>query len=829
METAIATTGLFAFLTEMLAPLLLCSSIPLGSPPVQDPALTRVAPEQCIYYVGWAGIGTPDAKSPNRAERFLADPEIRHMRAEAARRVPLLLKSLAKSTGKSAPTTIEESLAKNNGKKAPDVIEVPLVGLSLDPVVAAFWSDLLVTRPCAFFISSVDLKRDKTQVNGAFVVHVGDAGEKVAALLKQTREQASSAISETVVEGCVEYRMKGFDVLGEFRWSLRGEHLICTCGSESPSGIVKRMDGEQPAWFTAIDADLPIERRAAVLRVDCAAMAAAYAAGEKDVQPLGKSIENTHVRAVTLVTGLGREDFVSQVLVETDGIASTLLQQRVDLPLKREDLAVIPRDATLAFAGRVNPNLIAATLQAAAKDSDAHHGDGIADEIGDEIADQIGGVAFGLLGTVLPEQLLQDLPTESLIKRFKIGRIVINQEYSEELAASLGDTWRVYTSPSEGCSVFNSVTAVVNVKDRDRLARLFEKLASRVAPRKKSDAKSAKAAAAPAAEWAVRKSRFAEQDVYYLVRGGNESLGVLTWCLTKDGLVCSLSPQNIKAYLLREAETPSLADEPAAVEAIAAKNAPTIVLYEDTREMFRLTYPLMQGVAMSVAANAALPTGGIDPMLMPAAPTIAKYLRPAASTVAITPKGVHVTLHQSLPNGNLGATLYVMLCSLLPANANCWSGFDAGQGSGKECTPYVKSEEPKAAPFVSFTEKEGPCVLKKGSAFDKDVPTVEIGKNIQGTCKFYISDFIGRTIINANMSVKNTSKERRNCQYYVAFFDKKGKLIGCADQGLGDGLDAGADTQMGSCLIFLPDGMAETVTSYKVRFYETDKMPPKKK
>ena len=42
METVIATTGFVGFLTEMLAPLLLCSSIPLGSPPVQDPALTRV-------------------------------------------------------------------------------------------------------------------------------------------------------------------------------------------------------------------------------------------------------------------------------------------------------------------------------------------------------------------------------------------------------------------------------------------------------------------------------------------------------------------------------------------------------------------------------------------------------------------------------------------------------------------------------------------------------------------------------------------------------------------------------------------------------------------
>jgi len=145
----------------------------------------------------------------------------------------------------------------------------------------------------------------------------------------------------------------------------------------------------------------------------------------------------------------------------------------------------------------------------------------------------------------------------------------------------------------------------------------------------------------------------------------------------------------------------------------------------------------------------------------------------------------------------------------------------------------TSSSAPKSAPAVgqvrTFTEKEGACTLKKRDGSDKDVFTIEIGQNIHGACKFFVDEFFGKTIINANMSLKNTSKERRNCQYYVAFFDKGGKLVGCASQGLGDyGLAPGKDTNMGSCLIFVPDGVAETVTSYKVRFYETDKMPEKK-
>ena len=154
-----------------------------------------------------------------------------------------------------------------------------------------------------------------------------------------------------------------------------------------------------------------------------------------------------------------------------------------------------------------------------------------------------------------------------------------------------------------------------------------------------------------------------------MVRAQGESAGVLTWCLVKDELVCSLSPQNVKAYLLRQPGGSSLADEPAVIEALRDKQSPTLLVYEDFPAMFRLTYPLMQGWAMVVAAQGGLPTDGIDPMLLPASPTIAKYLRPAVSTVSVVPKGVQLTIHQSLPNGNLGATLYCVLCSLLPANA----------------------------------------------------------------------------------------------------------------------------------------------------------------
>lgn len=121
--------------------------------------------------------------------------------------------------------------------------------------------------------------------------------------------------------------------------------------------------------------------------------------------------------------------------------------------------------------------------------------------------------------------------------------------------------------------------------------------------------------------------------------------------------------------------------------------------------------------------------------------------------------------------------------------------------------------------------KEGDCRIKEGSFFDKDVFTVQVGDKVKGTCKFYIDEFFGKKIINANIQIVNTADKPMHCRYYVAFFDKEGNLIGCAGQGTFDeeGLAAGETTQLGSCLIFLPEGLHEKAVRYKIAFYESDK------
>jgi hypothetical protein len=131
-----------------------------------------------------------------------------------------------------------------------------------------------------------------------------------------------------------------------------------------------------------------------------------------------------------------------------------------------------------------------------------------------------------------------------------------------------------------------------------------------------------------------------------------------------------------------------------------------------------------------------------------------------------------------------------------------------------------------AIAFAALDEtKERDCQLTTGNGFDEGALTVQVGNTIQGTCKFFIEDFLDRKIINANVEIKNTGAKAMHCQYDVAFFDEDGKLIGSFGQGTfgENGLAAGESMQLGSCLIFLPVGFHENVAKYKIAFYESDK------
>ena len=55
---------------------------PLGPPLPLDALLSRIAPEDCLWYAASAGVGKPDPSSSNETERLIAEPQVQRFMAE---------------------------------------------------------------------------------------------------------------------------------------------------------------------------------------------------------------------------------------------------------------------------------------------------------------------------------------------------------------------------------------------------------------------------------------------------------------------------------------------------------------------------------------------------------------------------------------------------------------------------------------------------------------------------------------------------------------------------------------------------------------------------
>lgn len=127
--------------------------------------------------------------------------------------------------------------------------------------------------------------------------------------------------------------------------------------------------------------------------------------------------------------------------------------------------------------------------------------------------------------------------------------------------------------------------------------------------------------------------------------------------------------------------------------------------------------------------------------------------------------------------------------------------------------------------LASGETTEGECKLKVSDPFDEDLPVIEFGEVLKGECTFYVDDdFFDKQVVCARVKLTNTSDSTAmHAQLNVAFFDEKGNLVGCTSQAtMDDGVEAGGETQLGSCLIPLPREKYKEITSYTITYYEDD-------
>ena len=68
-------------------------------------------------------------------------------------------------------------------------------------------------------------------------------------------------------------------------------------------------------------------------------------------------------------------------------------------------------------------------------------------------------------------------------------------------------------------------------------------------------------------------------------------------------------------------------------------------------------------------------------------------------------------------------------------------------------------------------------MLKKHGGTDKDIFTVEVGKNLHAAFKFYVEDGADGPHITTNAFVQNKTKTDRHFRYEIALLDNSGEPI----------------------------------------------------
>tara|TARA_R110002072_G_scaffold173600_2_gene328373 strand:- start:166337 stop:168907 length:2571 start_codon:yes stop_codon:yes gene_type:complete len=586
-----AATGLSMGFFSMFSVMLVAgglSGLPMGLPPAEpDVRMSRVAPEECLLYVAWSGMATPSADSSNHTERLLAEPDVQRFIKEVTDRLTTALKQGA-----------------GQGENARRVAD-------LTPKILK----QIAVSPTAFFAGKFRTGSAGMTVPVGLVVKVGDGAAEFEGDLMAVLEILTGAPVPDAVDGV--RTLITPPGVPKIQWTVSDGYFILGVSDGTVAQIQERMaDSSSPEWLTAIHERLPIDRVASVTFINTKEILAAaqpflapllMSRGPNASNPL-EALGLTNLESVVNVTGLDESSTVSRTWFNVNGKPTGLLAMLDAEPLEAADLATIPADSTIAVSLKLDP---VKTM--------------------DRFISMFDLVEPGLAVRLRRE--LQGVDGE-------IGFSIEN-----DLLGSLGDSWSVYQSPSEGGAIFTGWTAVVEARDPEALRAVTATISgvvNRFEEMMKAQGRRMRIVT-------VRTLKVGNDTVHFLNMVGEELPFAPAWCVTDKHLVISLFPQGVAAFLNRPSGTKSLAELPHVQKALAADRPPMSLVHVDSKAVCRSVYPLAL-----IGANflfSELQREGVDLNIsvIPDGETIAKHLQPALTTVTSGEDGIEVVSTRTLP------------------------------------------------------------------------------------------------------------------------------------------------------------------------------------
>ena len=305
--------------------------VPLGVPPQDpDPLMAKIAPEKCLYYTTWAGMASPDPKSPNQTEQLLSEPEVQAFVTEVERAVTAAIQQQAGQAPMQEVAVIAE--------KMPLLVKT------------------LITHPTAFFVESVAPAQGSLDVKGALVVKLGPELNDVRRALQEMSELIPPQfVSRVTLQGVDCIQVKPDEKAPTFTFGFKEDYLVVAAGDKSFEGVLARAATAPPKWLTDAMAELKVPRPSTFAYADVASilkMASMF--GGPDVQRMMDTLGLTSITSAISVSGLDETGFVSRTKVFTSDADKGLGALLSATPLTPQDLAGIPQDASIAVALRLD-------------------------------------------------------------------------------------------------------------------------------------------------------------------------------------------------------------------------------------------------------------------------------------------------------------------------------------------------------------------------------------------------------------------------------------------------------------------------------------------
>jgi len=586
------------------------AGLPLGMPPMpEDPVMARVAPAECLWYWSWSGMATPDPASKNHAEQILAEQEVR---AFFGRLETVLTSALKENAGDSEQGQVAAT-------------EVPKVVRTI------------LTRPAAVFIESASI--DKKQVSGGLIVNVADTAAGIAdfkqSLLKLEGLLTQGAVLKETRIGANAWRKLPLPPdAPQVMWTVKGRYFVVGIGKDSGEAILKRATGKPPAWLLEVRQNLPVDRVSMVSYLNLQGLLGIIKQVPQGSE-IGRYVEAlglSSVSSLSNVTGFDEQGIVNKSLLAGANTKAGMLAPFASAkPLTAADLKPIPKDATFGAAARI--------------DLDVWFKQGI-----------------GVLAKVNPEGHKE--VTEELAKL----EAQMGVNLSKDVFQSLGDVWCIYNSPGDGGFLITGVTAVAKVRDPKGLAKVNALIVGAVKAQWDSQVERASEGGFGYGPRGLMIKEFehAGQRVHFLNFVGEPVPFAPAWCLTDDELIVSLFPQMIKSYLSRDPKAESLAALPEV--AAALEQGPIHLAYQDTQEIVRSVYPLINMMAAAMCSELQRNGIDIDVSVLPSASAILPHLTASVTSVRSTPQGLATESRRSLPaGGGISGVAPVAAALVLPA------------------------------------------------------------------------------------------------------------------------------------------------------------------